>query len=55
MRLDIDEVSELATLPYLDVRGALAAFPRWTHYVLGVAVVCAAAGLVRFRQRDLAV
>ena len=29
----------LARLPYREVRAALAELPRWTHYVIGVAVV----------------
>jgi len=39
-----DEVAELARLPYPDVRAALHGLPKWTHYVLGVALV-----LVRHR------
>ncbi len=38
-RLTPDEVTTFAALPYPDLRDALAAFPRWTHYVLGVAMV----------------
>jgi L-arabinokinase len=37
--LRIDEVAELARAPYDAVRAALAPFPKWTHYVLGVAIV----------------
>jgi galactokinase len=43
-RLTVDDVSTLAAFPYPELRDALAAFPRWTHYVLGVALV-----LVRHR------
>src|SRR5690242_1429372 len=47
VRLTPDDVTELAALPYPELRDALASFPRWTHYVLGVAVV-----LVRHRVID---
>jgi galactokinase len=46
VRLEVDEVSDLATLSYPDVRGALAAFPHWTHYVLGVALVLVRNGVI---------
>src|SRR6478609_2039855 len=38
-RLTAEEMSTLAALPYPEMRAALASFPRWTHYVLGVALV----------------
>ena len=41
------ELSELVRLPYPDVRRAIAALPRWTHYLIGVAVV-----LLRHRVID---
>ena len=37
--LSADELARLASLPYDKVREALAPLPRWTHYVIGVAVV----------------
>jgi L-arabinokinase len=37
--LSSDEMSELAALPYPEVRDAMSSFPKWTHYVIGVAVV----------------
>jgi galactokinase len=37
--LSRDELARLASLPYDEVREALAPLPRWTHYVIGVAVV----------------
>ncbi len=37
--LSSDELARMARLPYEGVRAALAELPRWTHYVIGVAVV----------------
>jgi len=37
--LSADELARLASLPYEKVREVLAPLPRWTHYVIGVAVV----------------
>src|SRR6478609_9743555 len=45
-RLTPDEVSTLATLPYPALRDACASFPRWTHYVLGVALVLVRHGVI---------
>ena len=42
--LSVDETAALAQLPYPELRAELAPLPRWTHYVLGVALV-----LVRHR------
>jgi L-arabinokinase len=39
VRLTPESVAPLAALPYPEVRNALASWPRWTHYVLGVALV----------------
>jgi L-arabinokinase len=39
-----DELTALAARPYDEVRAAISTWPRWTHYVLGVALV-----LVRHR------
>jgi L-arabinokinase len=40
------ELRELAALPYPDVRDAIARFPRWTHYLLGVAIVLVRHGVI---------
>jgi galactokinase len=40
------ELARWAALPYEEVRRALAPLPRWTHYVIGVAVVLARHGVV---------
>ena len=45
--LSNDELARLASLPYDEVRAALAELPRWTHYVIGVAVV-----LLRHRRHQ---
>ena len=45
--ITVDEMSTLARLPYPEMRDALDANPRWTHYVVGVALV-----LVRHRVID---
>lgn len=37
--LSADELMDLARMPYGEVRGALAATPPWTRYLIGVAVV----------------
>ena len=39
-------LARLASLDYADVRRALAGLPRWTHYVLGVAVVLVRHGVI---------
>ena len=44
--LSTEEIALLATLPYPRVRDALAAFPKWTHYVVGVAVVLVRHGVI---------
>ncbi len=44
VHLTTDQVSTLAVLPYREMRAALGAYPRWTHYVVGVVLV-----LVRHR------
>jgi galactokinase len=40
------ELAALAALTYADLRPALYAFPRWTHYVLGVALVLVRHGVI---------
>ncbi len=42
----VDEMAELALLPYPEVRAALAGLPTWTHYVVGVAVVLVRHGVI---------
>jgi galactokinase len=37
--LTLEEMARLAAMPYPEVRLAFRPFPRWTHYVLGVALV----------------
>ena len=45
--LSVTETARLASLEYAAVRRALAGLPRWTHYVLGVAVVLVRHGVIR--------
>jgi L-arabinokinase len=40
------EVADLAPRPYAEIRDALTAFPRWTHYVVGVALVLVRHGVI---------
>ena len=54
-RLTADEVTSFAALPYPDVRNALATFPRWTHYVLGVALVLVRHGLIEAPRARLTI
>src|SRR4051794_34350463 len=54
-RLTADEVSTLAALPYPDMRDALASLPRWTHYVLGVALVLVRHGVIEPPRAELTV
>jgi galactokinase len=51
----VDDVATLAKLPYADVRAALAGLPKWTHYVLGVAVVLVRHGLIDPPRAELVV
>ena len=44
--LTVDHVAGLAQLAYPQIRAALAGFPKWTHYVIGVAVVLVRHGLI---------
>jgi L-arabinokinase len=39
VELTTDDMASLARLGFEEVRRALAAFPRWTHYVIGVVLV----------------
>ncbi len=44
--LSVAEFADLAGLAYADVRRELAAYPRWTHYIVGVAVVLVRHGVI---------
>ncbi len=46
VHLSVDESAALARLPYPDLRAELAPLPRWTHYVLGVALVLVRHGVI---------
>jgi galactokinase len=46
VRLTTDDVSALAALPYPEVRYSLDGLPRWTHYVVGVALVLVRHGVI---------
>mgnify|MGYP003600109790 FL=1 len=46
VRLEPAEVDDLARRPYPEVRSALAEQPRWTHYVVGVALVLVRHGVI---------
>src|SRR5260370_20794219 len=54
-RLTADEVSTIAALPFPELRDALAAFPRWTHYVLGVALVLVRHGVIEAPRARLTI
>ena len=44
--LSVAEMARLAELEYVDVRRALEGLPRWTHYLIGVAVVLVRHGII---------
>lgn len=44
--LGADEIVALATMPYPEVRAAIARFERWTHYLIGVALVLVRRGVI---------
>jgi galactokinase len=44
--LSVAEMSDLAQREYVDVRRALAGLPRWTHYLIGIAVVLVRHGII---------
>ena len=46
VQLTADETEQLAHLPYPELRDALTPHPRWTHYVLGVALVLVRHGVI---------
>jgi galactokinase len=41
------EIDRLASLDYADIRRELSPFPRWTHYIVGVALVLVRHGVIR--------
>jgi len=46
VQLTAVEIATLAQLPYPEIRAVLARHPRWTHYVIGVALVLVRHGVV---------
>jgi L-arabinokinase len=46
VRLTVDEIERQARLSYADIRAALAPHPRWTHYLIGVALVLVRHGVI---------
>ena len=54
-RLSVDDIAALAALPYPEVRDALASFPKWTHYVLGVALVLVRHGAIEPPRAQLSI
>jgi len=47
VEMTTDDMASLARLGYEEVRRALAPFPQWTHYVIGVALVLLRRGIVQ--------
>jgi L-arabinokinase len=50
-----EEIAGLARLPYPDIRAALATLPKWTHYVIGVALVLVRHGVIAPPRAELTV
>ena len=46
VQLSADETAAMAQLPYPEMRDTLAPLPRWTHYVVGVALVLVRHGVI---------
>ena len=44
--LSVTEMTHLAELEYVDVRRALEGLPRWTHYLIGIAIVLVRHGTI---------
>jgi len=44
--VSVAELAELARLPYAQIRDALQTTPKWTHYVMGVALVLVRYGVI---------
>ncbi len=55
VHLSLDDTATLARLPYPELRDALAPLPRWTHYVVGVALVLVRHGVIEPPQVRLSV
>jgi L-arabinokinase len=55
VRLAPEELAALAALPFDEVREAIGAWPRWTHYVLGVALVLVRHGAIEPPRAHLSV
>jgi L-arabinokinase len=55
VRLAPSDLSKLAALSYEEVRAAIAAWPRWTHYLLGVALVLVRYGVIAPPRAALAI
>jgi galactokinase len=53
--LTTDELRALAALPYPEMRDAIAHLPRWTHYVVGVALVLVRHGVIEVPRARLTV
>lgn len=53
--MTVDELSALAARPYEEVRGAIASWPRWTHYVFGVALVLVRHGVIDVPRARLSI
>ena len=49
------ELRTLAALPYPEMRDAIAGLPRWTHYLVGVALVLLRHGVIETATAQLAV
>ena len=55
VQLTADEIATLAPLPYPEIRAALSRHPRWTHYVVGVALVLVRHGVIEPPRARLSV
>ena len=55
VQLTADEIATLAQLPYPEIRAVLSGQPRWTHYVVGVALVLVRHGVIEPPRARLSV
>ncbi len=55
VRLDFDDIVRLARLPYPEMRDTLSTMPRWTHYLVGVALVLVRHGVIEPPKVSLSV
>ena len=53
--VSVTELAELARLPYAQIRDTLQTTPKWTHYVVGVALVLVRHGVIDAPGVQLAV